>query len=81
MKKRRYADLYGYTQEEFDRWLESGINNKLLSIEKPGWSWTCAVLEACKNETRRLPRRALREMGTTSYLNHQQRNAMALAPD
>jgi hypothetical protein len=34
MKKRRYADLYDYTLDEFDRWLEKGINKKLRSAQK-----------------------------------------------
>jgi hypothetical protein len=34
MKKRRYVDLYGYTLDEFDSWLESAIDQKLRSARK-----------------------------------------------
>ena len=63
MKKRRYVDLYGYTQDEFDRWLESGINKKLRSAGKSRSELDMhAVFAAYKDETRTLPRRRLREM-------------------
>ena len=63
MKKRRYVDLYGYTQDEFDRWLESGINKKLRHAGKPRRELDRGtVFTAYKDETRTLPRRRLREM-------------------
>ena len=63
MKKRRYIDLYGYTQEEFDRLLESGINKKLRSAGKSRSELDMhTVFAAYKDETRQLPRRRLREM-------------------
>jgi hypothetical protein len=66
MKKRRYADLYGYTQDEFDRWLEKGINKKLRSVGKSRSELDMhTVFTAYKDETRQLPRRRLREMRTT----------------
>lgn len=67
MKKRRYVDLYGYTQEEFDRWLESGINKKLRSTGKSRLELDMdAVFTAYKDETRKLPRRRLRELRITA---------------
>lgn len=55
MKKRRYADLYGYTQDEFDRWLEKGINKKLRSARKPRSEHDMhTVFAAYKDETREL---------------------------
>jgi hypothetical protein len=63
MKKRRYADLYGYTQDEFDRWLESSVNKKLRSVGKSRSELDMnTVFAAYKDETRKLPRRRLREM-------------------
>ncbi|SDA16289.1 hypothetical protein SAMN05216315_10777 [Nitrosospira sp. Nsp18] len=63
MKKRRYVDLYGYTQDEFDCWLESGINKKLRSAGKPRLELDKDIVFAVyKDETRKLPRRRLREM-------------------
>ena len=63
MKKRRYIDLYGYTQDEFDCWLESGINKKLRSVGKPRLELDKDIVFAVyKDETRKLPRRRLREM-------------------
>jgi hypothetical protein len=63
MKKRRYVDLYGYTQDEFDRWLESGINKKLRSTGKSRLELDRdTVFTAYKDETRTLPRRRLREL-------------------
>jgi hypothetical protein len=63
MKKRRYADLYGYTSDEFDRLLERGINNKLRSVGKYRSELDMpTIFAAYKDETRKLPRRRLREM-------------------
>jgi hypothetical protein len=63
MKKRRYADLYDYTPDEFDRWLESGINKKLRSTGKSRSELDKhTVFAAYKDETRKLPRRRRREM-------------------
>ena len=67
MKKRRYADLYDYTLDEFDRWLEKGINKKLRSAKKPRSELDMhTVFAAYKDETRKLPRRRLREMRITA---------------
>jgi hypothetical protein len=67
MKKRRYIDLYGYTQDDFDRWLESGINKKFRSAGKSRWELDMqTVFAAYKDETRQLPRRRLREMRSTA---------------
>ena len=67
MKKRRYVDLYGYTQDEFDRWLESGINKKLRSEGKSRLELDMdTVFAAYKDETRKLPRRRLRELRITA---------------
>ena len=67
MKKRRYVDLYGYTQDEFDRRLESGINKKLRSAGKSRLELDMdTVFAAYKDETRKLPRRRLRELRTTA---------------
>jgi hypothetical protein len=69
-KKRRYADLYGYSQDEFDRWLEKGINKKLRSVGKSRSELDMhTVFAAYKDETRQLPRRRLREMRTTGLGN------------
>ena len=66
MKKRRYVDLYNYTQDEFDRWLESGINKNLRSVGKPRSELDMhTVFAAYRDETRQLPRRRLREMRIT----------------
>jgi hypothetical protein len=66
MKKRRYADLYGYTSDEFDRWLERGINNRLRSVGKCRSELDMhTVFAAYKDETRKLPRRRLRQMRIT----------------
>ncbi|HEU4854460.1 MAG TPA: hypothetical protein VFS89_04130 [Nitrosospira sp.] len=63
MKKRRYLDLYGYTQDEFDRWLESGINKKLRYAGKARRELDRGtVFTVYKDETRKLPRRRLREI-------------------
>jgi hypothetical protein len=63
MKKRRYADLYGYTQDEFDRRLESGINKKLRSAGKSRLKLDMStVFAAYEDETRQLLRRRLREI-------------------
>ncbi|ABB74131.1 hypothetical protein SAMN05216403_1366 [Nitrosospira multiformis ATCC 25196] len=63
MKKRKYIDLYGYTQDEFDHWLESGINKKLRSAGKSRSELDMdTVFAAYKDETRKLLRRRLREM-------------------
>lgn len=67
MKKRRYIDLYGYTQDEFDHWLERGINKKLRSAGKSRSELDMhAVFAAYHDETRKLPRRRFREMRTTT---------------
>jgi hypothetical protein len=67
MKKRRYVDLYGYTQDEFDRWLESGINKKLRYAGKSRRELDRGtVFMAYKDETRKLPRRRLHEMRITA---------------
>jgi hypothetical protein len=67
MKKRRYVDLYGYTQDEFDRWLESSINKKLRSDGKSRSELDMhTIFAAYKDETRKLPRRRLREMRITA---------------
>jgi hypothetical protein len=58
MKKRRYADLYGYTPSEFDRCLERSINKKLRSAGKAGSELDMhTVFSAYKDEARNLPRR------------------------
>ena len=63
MKKRRYADLYGYTQDEFDRLLEKGINKKLRSAGQSRAQMDMSTMFAAyEDETRKLPRRRLREM-------------------
>jgi hypothetical protein len=63
MKKRKYVDLYGYTQDEFDSWLESGINKKLRSAGKPRLEMDKDLVFAVyKDETRKLPRRRLHVM-------------------
>jgi hypothetical protein len=63
MKKRRYIDLYGYTQDEFDYWLEKGINKKLRSAGKSRSELDMhTIFAAYHDETRKLPRRRLREM-------------------
>jgi hypothetical protein len=63
MKKRRYVDLYGYSPDEFDRWLESSINKKLRSAGKARSELDKhTVFAVYKDETRKLPRRRLREM-------------------
>ena len=67
MKKRRYIDLYGYTQDEFDQWLEKGINKKLRSAGKSRSELDMhTIFAAYHDETRRLPRRRLREMRTAT---------------
>jgi hypothetical protein len=67
MKKRRYADLYDYTLDESDRCLEKGINKKLRSATKPRSELDMhTVFAAYKDETRKLPRRRLREMRITA---------------
>jgi hypothetical protein len=66
MKKRRYVDLFGYTAEEFDNLLESGANKILRSNGKPLAELDMqTVFTAYKDETRKLPRRRLREMRMT----------------
>jgi hypothetical protein len=63
MKKRRYIDLYGYTADEFDRLLERGIKKKLRSAGKSRSELDMStVFVAYEDETRKLPRRRLREM-------------------
>jgi hypothetical protein len=63
MKKRRYIDLYGYTLDEFDLWLERGINKKLRSAGKSRSELNVhAIFAAYEGETRKLSRRRLREM-------------------
>ena len=67
MKKRRYVDLYGYTQDEFDRLLESGINKNLRSTGKSRLELDMeTVFTAYKDETRKLPRRRFRELRITT---------------
>ena len=67
MKKRRYADLYGYTPDEFDRWLESGINKKLRAVGKSRSELDMhTVFAAYKDETRKLPRRRFHQMRTAA---------------
>ena len=67
MKKRRYVDLYGYTSDEFDLWLERGINKKLRSTGKSRSELSMStVFAAYEDETRKLPRRRLREMRTAA---------------
>ena len=34
MKKRRYADIYGYSPDEFDEWLEKASLSSLKCSEK-----------------------------------------------
>ena len=69
MKKRRYIDLYGYTLGEFDHWLERGINKKLRSAGKSRRGLDMStVFAAYEDETRKLPRRRLREMRITPDL-------------
>ena len=66
MKKRRYTDLFGYTAEEFDNLLEINTNKILRSNGKPKSELDMqTVFTAYKEETRKLPRRRLREMRTT----------------
>ena len=63
MKKRRYIDLYGYTSDEFDCWLERGINKKLRSAGKSRLELDVStVFAAYEDEARKLPHRRLREM-------------------
>jgi hypothetical protein len=67
MKKRRYIDLYGYTLDEFDRWLERGISKKLRSAGKSRWeSDMHAIFAAYEDETRKLSRRRLCEIRITA---------------
>ncbi|SEA26465.1 hypothetical protein [Nitrosospira multiformis] len=67
MKKRRYTDLYGYTSDEFDRWLERGINKKLRSAGKSRSELDMStIFAAYEDESRKLPRRRRREMRTTT---------------
>ena len=67
MKKRRYVDLYGYTPDEFDCWLERGINKKLRSTGKSRSELDMrTVFAAYEDETRKLSRRRLREMRITA---------------
>ena len=67
MKKRRYVALYGYAQDEFDRWLESGVNKKLRSEGKSRSELGMdTVFAAYKDEARKLPRRRLRELRITA---------------
>ena len=66
MKKRRYTDLFGYSAEEFDNLLEISTNKILRSNGKPKSELDMqTVFTAYKEETRKLPRRRLREMRTT----------------
>ena len=66
MKKRKYVDLFGYTAEEFDNLLEISTNKILRSNGKPKSELDMqTVFTAYKEETRKLPRRRLREMRTT----------------
>ena len=66
MKKRKYIDLFGYTAEEFDNLLEISTNKILRSNGKPKSELDMqTVFTAYKEETRKLPRRRLREMRTT----------------
>ena len=68
MKKRRYADLYGYTSDEFDRWLESGINKKLRSTGKSRSELDIhTVFTVYKDEARKLSRRRLRKMRVPAW--------------
>jgi hypothetical protein len=63
MKKRRYIDLHGYTLDEFDLWLERGINKKLRSAGKSRSELEVhAIFAAYEDETRRLSRRRFREI-------------------
>jgi hypothetical protein len=63
MKKRRYADLFGYTTEEFDRLLESRTSKILRSNRTPLSDLDMeTVFAAYKDETRKLPRSRLREI-------------------
>jgi hypothetical protein len=65
MKKRRYTDLFGYTAEEFDKLLESGTSKILRSNRTPLSDLDMeTVFAAYKHETRKLPRRRLREIRT-----------------
>jgi hypothetical protein len=67
MKKRRYADLFGYTVEEFDKLLEDRTSKILCSNRKrkPLSELDMeTVFTVYKDETRKLPRRRLREMQT-----------------
>jgi hypothetical protein len=63
MKKRRYVDLYGYTAEEFDDLLESSANKILRANAKTMSELDMqTVFTAYRDETRKLPRRRLREI-------------------
>jgi hypothetical protein len=63
MKKRRYIDLYGYTLDEFDLWLERGINKKLRSAGKSRSELDVhAIFAAYEGETRRLSCRRMSEI-------------------
>jgi hypothetical protein len=63
MKKRRYVDLYGYTAEEFDNLLESSANKILRANAKTMSKLDMqTVFTAYRDETRKLPRRRLREI-------------------
>ena len=67
MKKRRYVDLYGYTSDEFDCWLERGINKKLRSAGKSRSELDIStVFAAYEDETRKLPRRRPHEIRIAS---------------
>ena len=69
MKKRKYIDLFGYTAEEFDNLLEISTNKILRSNGKPKSQLDMqTVFTAYKEETRKLPRRRLREMRTTGVM-------------
>jgi hypothetical protein len=59
--------LYGYTQDEFDYWLERGINKKLRSAGKSRPELDMhTVFAAYEEETRKLSRRRFREMRITA---------------
>lgn len=65
MKKRRYTDLFGYTVEEFDKLLENGTSKILRSNRKSMSELDMeTIFTVYRDETRKLPRRRLREMQT-----------------
>jgi hypothetical protein len=62
MKKRRYADIYGYSPDEFDRWLEkASINSLKCSAKKPLQEFDRdSVFSAYNDGLRKAPRLRMR---------------------